>query len=211
MFNTGATNPSMSFEVDIPALSAKEFNTRFGSTGGDPSTGAYSALGTNFAGTAIVDRVSGPNNALVGVAHNFWGTTFFGGSTYTAFSANDGGQTVYVPFSSRKLSGSTWTQWDKVSVMNLGGGTVNVNVKYYNSNGSELLDLGTIPIQSLSVDSFNTRFGCDSGACNAGAFSPLGSSFEGSIVITGPSGSKLVGIMNTLYPNRLNTFNALAK
>ncbi len=215
LYNTGASSPSMQFEADIPPLSAKEFNTRFGGTGGYPSPGAFGALGNLFAGTAIVDKISGPDNALVGVAHNFWGTYFLGGSTYTAFSASDGGETLYVPFSARKNAGGTWTQWDKISFMNISGSSVQVDVKYYDGSGNVALDLtgvvGQITVPDLSVDSINTRYGCDSGACSASHLASLGDSFEGTIVISGPSGSRLVGIMNTLYPSRLNTFNVKAK
>jgi hypothetical protein len=217
LYATGAANPSMTISnVTIPAYSAKEWNTRFGaSPDPTPSPGDFNALGDLFAGTAIVERVSGPNNALVGVAHNFWGHYFFGGSTYTAFSANDGADTLYVPFSARKQAGGNWTQWDKISFMNISGSSVQVDVKYYDGNGNVVLDLtgtvGPITVPNLSVDSINTQYGCDSGVCSPSHLNPLGDSFEGTIVIEAPSGSKLVGIMNTLYPNRLNTFNAKAK
>jgi hypothetical protein len=215
-YNTGATNPAMSFNITLPAGAAKEYNTRFGGTGGTPTAAQFAnALGSNFAGTVIVQKTgSGPNNALVGVAHNFWGTAFFGGSTYTAFGANDGGRTVFIPFSALKKSGNNFTQWDKVSIMNLGTSTVsNLDVRYYNTNGNQVLNLTpkNLSIPAKSVESINSRFGCDSGKCNGADLAALGNNFEGTIVVTGPSGAKLVGIMNTLFPNRFNSFNALAK
>jgi hypothetical protein len=214
-FNTGASSPSMTFNISLPAQSAKEYNTRFGGTGGTPTAAQFlSSLGSNFAGTVIVERTSGPQNALVGVAHNFWGTTFFGGSTYRAFGAAEAGRTVYIPFSARKSSGGNFTQWDKFSVMNLTGSTVNnLDIRYYNSSGTQVLNLTPkgIDIPNLSVESINSRFGCDSGACSGTDLNALGNSFEGTIVVTGPAGAKLIGIMNTLYPSRFNSFNALAK
>ena len=210
-YKTGAEKPSMQVVANIPPLSAKEFNTRFGGTGGNPSPSAFEAMGELFAGTAVVEKVSGPDNALVGVAHNFWGTYFFGGSTYTAIGANDAADTLFVPFSSRKQVGGTWTEWDKVSFMNVSGRGVQVTAKYYNSRGNVKLTIGPITVPNRSVDSINSRYGCDSNACSASDMASLGSSFEGTVVIEGSPGSKLMGIMNTLYPNRLNTFNAKAK
>jgi hypothetical protein len=213
-FNTGAATAAMTFTVSLPPGAAKEYNTRFGGTGGTPSAAQFAnRLGSNFGGTVIVEKTSGPNNALLGVAHNFWGGTFYGGSTYTAFGANDGGQTVYIPFSALKKSGNTFTQWDKVSIMNLGAPISDLTVRYYNTAGTEVLNLNnkTLPVPSLSVESINSRFGCDSGNCGAADLAGLGNSFEGTIVVSGPAGAKLVGIMNTLYPNRFNSFNALSR
>jgi hypothetical protein len=210
LYDTGAAMPSMQFTADIPALSAREFNTRFGGTGGNPSSDAFKVLGDLFAGTAIVEKISGPDNALVGVAHNFWGTTFFGGSTYTASSAGDAADTLFLPFATRKQPGGSWTEWDKGSVMNVTGSAVAVNIKYYNVAGAQLLEVGPCTIPNQSVESFNSRYGCDGVCCNASDLAALGDDFQGGIVVEGATGSKLIGIMNTLYPTRLNTFNAKA-
>ncbi len=204
----GATSPSLEYNQTIPPLTQKGNNTRFGNEGN------YNQLGGSFAGTVVVEKVSGPDNALIGVAHNFWGTTFFGGSTYTAFGESEGGSTIYAPFALRKQAGSTWTEWSNVSVMNLSGSSVALDVKFYNSSGSQVLDLtgaiGSVNVPDASVWGVNTRFGCSAGTCNSSALNGLGTSFEGTVVISGPPGSKLVSTMNTLYPNRLNTFNAKA-
>jgi hypothetical protein len=216
-YKIGETSPAFEWPMTIPPNSAKEINTRVGGTGfTNPTPEQIAALGTNFNGGAVVRKTSGPDNALVGVAHNFWGNAFFGGSTYAALTQGQAGSMVYAPFAYRLQSGGDWKQWSKVTVMNITGSTVPVEVKFYNPDGSLKYDLtgdtGLFNIADGSVVAVNTLVGCDLGLCPASLLNNLGTNFSGTVVISSPtSGARLAGVMNILYPSRLNTFNAIAK
>jgi hypothetical protein len=216
-YKIGETAETFHWDMTLPPYSAKEINTRVGGTGfTNPTPEQIAALGTNFNGGAVVQKLTGPDNALVGVAHNFWGNAFFGGSTYAALTQGQAGSTVYAPFAYRLQSGGNWSQWSKVTVMNITGSAVPVEVKFYKPDGSLQYDLtaatGTFNIADGSVVAVNTVIGCDLGLCGGGLMNNLGTNFTGSVVVSSPaSGAKLAGVMNILYPSRLNTFNAIAK
>jgi hypothetical protein len=216
-YQIGQSKATMTYEIDLDPFSAREINTRVGGTGfTDPTPQQMEKLGTNFNGGAVVETISGPANALVGVAHNFWGESFFGGSTYVALTEAQAGTSVYAPFAHRIQSGGNWNQWSKITVMNLSGKSVDVEVKFYKPNGSLRYDLtaqtGTLSIPDGSVIAVNTATGCDLKLCSASLLNNLGTSFDGSVVISSStSGAKLAGVQNILYQTRLNTFNAIAK
>jgi hypothetical protein len=212
-YRIGESIETLHWDMTLPPYSAKEINTRVGGTGfTDPTPDQIAALGTNFNGGAVVEKLTGPDNALVGVAHNFWGWSFFGGSTYSALTEEEAGTTVYAPFAHRMPD----VQWSKVTVMNMTGSPVDVEVKFYNPDGSLHYDLtadtGTFSIADGSVVAVNTMVGCDLGLCPKSLMDNLGTIFDGSVVVSSSTpGAKLAGVMNVLYPSRLNTFNAKAK
>lgn len=216
-YKIGQTTETFHWDITLPPFSAKEINTRVGGTGfTNPTAAEIAALGSNFNGGAVVEKTSGPDNALVGVAHNFWGSSFLGGSTYAALTESEAGATVYAPFAYRQKSGSNWTQWSKITVMNITGSPVSVEVKYYNPDGSLHYDLtaatGAFNVANGSVVAVNTRVGCDLSLCSSTLMNNISTSFTGSVVVSSTTpGAKLAGVMNILYPSRLNTFNAQAK
>jgi hypothetical protein len=216
-YKIGETTPTLQWDMTLPPYSAKEINTRVGGTGfTNPTPQEISALGTNFNGGAIVRKISGPDNALVGVNHNFWGNAFFGGSTYSALTSGEAGSMVYAPYAQRIQSGGSWAKWSKVTAMNITGSNVVVEVKFYNADGNLAYDLtgdtGPFTVADGSVVAVNTLVGCDLGLCSGTLMNNLGANFLGSVVISSSTpGAKLAGVQNILYPSRLNTFNAVAK
>ena len=205
-FATGATTPAMTINDTIPAKQMGEYNTRYGSptNASYPASAFASAMGNSFNGSITIQCTNGQN--LAAVVHTFWSqTTENAASTYTCVPA--GATQVYIPFVPRVMLGGAWMAWAKVAVRNLSGSTANLSLQFYNTDGSAAMSPIAASIAGNSGDGYNTRYGSDSGAVPASAYTALGTSFVGNLAIT--SSQPIIAVCNLIMrPLESNTYNA---
>lgn len=210
---TGASAPSYVVASTIPANQAREFNTRFGGTNGNPSPASFLAnLGTSFAGSVIIKS----SQPIVAVVHSFWGNSFNAGSSSSLIGSSNTASTWYIPYAPRSCSSnpcpaatatSGWLNWSKIVIMNVSGSPVNVTAQYVNADGSSHGSPFTLnSLQNGSVDAFNTRFGSDSGSVTAAQMdSTLGATFEGGAIISA-TGNIVVSVIQQM-PEDIENWN----
>jgi hypothetical protein len=206
-------NELESFNDTVAGNSAKGYNTQFAAN--TPDSGAlFAALGTNLNGSVVI-RATDPNNAknIVAIANLQWSAQADGvglaGNAYTSVPAGD--DTIYVPGTFRRITGSTWEQFTGLIVQNVGPAACNdFNVQWISREGDTLLEY-TDSLEENISHGYNTNFGGQiPGGSNP---SSLGNQFRGSVFISGAAGCQLAAIHNTLFPEQTesSTYNAFGK
>ena len=199
----------------IAPLSAKGLNTK---NGGDFPASDFDAL--SYAGGGVPDWDGSvtieSDQPLVGVCTTGWDAAGHAG-VYALVTENDGASTLFVPAQYRLDWGSGWAQWSAINLMNVGSSTISKNdltIQYIDTDGNPIktftgsdLPSDLAPGAALGL---NTRNGGD---LDASAFNGFPTQnglprFIGGIYVTGPAGSKLVGVANIIYSNRASVYNA---
>lgn len=182
------------FNDSIPAKSSHGYNTRYN---GDAPASAMSALGTDFNGSVRV--VSTGNQEIIGL-----NKTWVEGSVNALemqVSERGGTATLLVPVVYRKTyngqyadpqNDSAWKSHTGVIVHNLGGSSVNVTVRIYNQNGTQVTSFNDV-IPANSPHGYNTRYYGDAPSHRIGL---LGYNFLGSMSIESTNGQPLIALVD---------------
>ena len=199
--------------VTIAPLSAKGLNTK---NGGDFPASDFDPL--SYAGGGVPDWDGSvtivSDQPLVGICNTGWDVAGSAG-VYALVTENDGADTLFVPAQYRLDWGTGWAQWSAINLMNVGTTTISRNdltIEYIDQSGNTVKTFtGTDLPSDLAPGAalgLNTRNGGD---LDASVFNTFGLSYIGGIYVTGPPGSKLVGVANIIYSNRASVYNAFPK
>jgi hypothetical protein len=156
-------------QINIPAHGAGSF-----------SFGGITALGTTFAGSAVLSA----DKYIATTVIEYSTTPGLDRAVYTGSSADDASDVMYIPL----ISQNAFDQLTTVSVQNADVGPVNISVKYVNRNTGNI-DL-TVPINGLPAGSAKYLKSDTIG---------LPAGFSGSAVITATG--KIVASANNPYVN----------
>ncbi len=170
------SNPSKTINYTIPANTTVGMNTR---NGGTLPPDTFNDLGEGWDGTAEITS----DKAVVATVITAWGRAggvYYEAGIYTAADKNRGATKYFVPDYKRVKDGDTWKEWSAAVVQNLGNSDAHVSLKFYDRNGTLKLQFNNEVIGSLSAIGYNSRFG---GTKPPADFDPLGTSFEGHVVI----------------------------
>lgn len=174
----------------IAPLSAIGLNTR---TGGDYPPSTFDDLNDTptWAGTATVES----DKPVVGTVLTQWnrGGTENDGAFYGAVSSTGGATKWFVPNEKRVQSGATWQKFSATIVQNLGASAADVTITYYNRAGTQVLQFANESIAAGAGLGLNTRTGGDKAPS---AFDPLGTSYEGHVVVNSNNGQPLAVVLN---------------
>jgi hypothetical protein len=158
---------------------------------------AMQALGTNWAGTVVVESTNAQN--LAGVGFYFSTTNVKDVMAFEAIPDTGASAKLYAPAVYRKLSGATSSQqWSTTLVQNLENVARTVNVKFYNTSG---VQVGAAAGYNVSIAG-NASIGLNLNTgvnLPAAALTDLGTNYSGGMVVEAPAGSKLVGVTNIFY------------
>ncbi len=201
--NAGSNNP-FDLTITIPAYASYGINTRNGGMlAHDNPTGwsnMQTTLGTWWDGTVVVDS----SQPLVGIVNTIWQNTSTAG-TYSAVGPSGGATALYVPEQYRVKSGSSWVKYSAAIVQNIGTSSANVTLTYYNPDGSQALRV-TDTIAAGAALGYNLRNG---GSKPASTFDPLGTNYQGGLLITSSQPLSVVGNMVWVSPTRAGTYNGV--
>ena len=172
----------------IPAYSTIGANTR---NGGDFPASAFNPLDVDqaWAGTVKIE-VSQPAVATVVTQWDRSGKWEAG--IYAAADVDAGATKVFVP-GVRRINPGSWQASSAVIVQNLGTGTADVTVDFYDRTGNKLLSFPNDSITPGAAWGYNTRNG---GNKPASDFNALGNAYEGHAVVTSNNGQPISVVLN---------------
>jgi len=201
--------PALTMIFTIAPLSAKGLNTK---TGGDFDASEFEDLSKAGGGVADWDGsvkiVS--DQQLVAVCNTVWDQAAKAG-VYAMVTEDDGAESLFVPAQYRREVSWGWAQWSALNLMNVGSSTIgasDLTIQYIDTDGNAVVSFSSSDLPGDlapgAAVGLNTRNGGD---LDEGDFTPLGTNFIGGVYVTGPSGSKLVGVANIIYNNRASVYN----
>jgi hypothetical protein len=92
-------------------------------------------------------------------------------------------------------------------VQNPNAAAANLTLNFYNTDGSAAMAPLAATIAANSGDAYNTRFGSDSGAVPASAFTGLGTTFVGNLYVH--SSQPVIAVCNLIWkPAESDTYSA---
>lgn len=181
--------PPLVLNGSIPPFSTIGANTR---NGGNFAASDFAPLDVDqaWAGTVKVE-VSEPAVATVVTQ---WDRTGGGeAGVYAAADQSAGATKVFVPGVKRIMPSGTWQDFSAVIVQNLGSGTADVTVEFFDAAGTSLLTFSNDSIAPGAGLGYNTRNGGDK---PAGDFNALGDNYVGQAVVTSNNGQPLSVVLN---------------
>jgi len=205
--------PVLEVPYTIPPSSAVGMNFK---NGGDLDWSVFEALtkGSPYDWDGSVTVTS--DQDVVGVGITSWESAQSAG-VYAMVTPNEGAESLFVPAQYRIDWGGGWAQWSAINLQNVGGSTISksdLTIQYIDTDGNEIASFSGADLPfDLAVGAalgLNTRNGGDLAASAFNVFPTEGGlpRFVGGIYITGPAGSKLVGVANIIYNNRASVYNA---
>lgn len=179
-------NPSKTVNITIPAYSAAGLNMRSGYNG---DRTYFDDLGSNWDGSVTI---TSDKAVVANVITQWFRSAGPESGYYAAANTATSGNKYFVPAVRRIKDGSNWKEFSAVIVQNLTSSSNTVTVKFYDRAGNLKLTLTDTLAGGASVG-YNTKNG---GSHNASDFDPLGTDFEGHVVVegTGAVGVVLNGI-----------------
>ncbi|NIN66162.1 MAG: hypothetical protein GTO63_16005 [Anaerolineae bacterium] len=180
--------PLLTFSDTIPAYSSHWYNTRHGAqVPGGAST--FDALGDEFLGSAVISSTE----PIVGLS-----TVLREGVAGASQGLPYGSGTLVYPVLYRTKGGGQWTGYSAVVVQNLDpDDAITVHAQFLNSDGTVGVEFDA-DIPANSAHSYNTRLGAQTPG-GAGTYSPLGTSWVGTAIVSTTSPDGIVGmVQNTM-------------
>jgi hypothetical protein len=191
--SSGQTNLTLTKTVASNAAIGANTNT-----GGDFDPNQYaSALGNNWQGSVIVRSTNSTNLGVIAYSIRP-GTNVAGGTS--AAATTDAGLETFLPAVYQKntqnvscpSSDSAWTIFSLIRIQNPGTvNATNVDIYYYNSDGSTVFQELDRQVQAGKSYNRNTRVMCNE--------IPLGGNWTGSVYIRGDQ--PLVAVIENLWGN----------
>lgn len=199
--DTGNTDLDITRTHD--AYTARGYNTRTG--GSEPAT-TFNVLGSTWDGSVQVDA----SQPLAAVGTTIWGVKDAAGH-YKLVASVDGRASVVLPLQYRNGSGAncdSYTNYSAINVLNVGASPTTVQIQYYDDSGiAKLATPLTATLQPGQAVGANT---CTGGDFNSSQFTPLGSTFTGSAVVT-TSGGSITAIANLIYPTSAAVYDGVGR
>ena len=192
----------LSFDDTIPGQTAHIFNFRY--SGSEMPTSIFDNLdtllgGTNFAGSATVERIAG-SGEIIGICHQNYANPMRA-FTYEALGPGMGTMKVAFPDTYKVKSGSSWTTWSAPMIQNFSTtSTANVDIYFFTHDqanggtGNAVLHLSKA-IAPASRCGINTRY--DTPCVSLSELDPLGTNWEGSIFVISQN-QNIGGVMTTI-------------
>ncbi len=175
-------NPSKTVNITIPPYSAAGLNMRSGYNGDNTF---FDDLGTSWDGSV---KITSDKAVVANVITQWFRPTGAESGYYAAANTKDNASKFFVPGVRRVQTGGTWVEYSAVIVQNLSTSNNTVTAKFYDRNGNLKLTLTDTLAPGASIG-YNTKNG---GSRDAADFDPLGTSFEGHVVVTG---SQSIGVV----------------
>lgn len=191
-YNATNGNLDLTLTKNINSGAAIAANTR---TGGDFAASAYNVLGNAWAGSVVVDTTNGTQVSVI--SYSIRPGNNIAGST-TAAIASDGGKETFLPAIYQRNTDNVscpndpnndWIQYSLIRIQNpTGSNATDVDIYYYNLDGSTAYQELNQSIQAGKSMNRNTRVNCSS--------IPLNGNWTGSVFVR--SNVDLVAVSETL-------------
>ena len=180
--------PDLVLHNTIPPYSTIGANTR---NGGNFPASAFDPLNVDLAWDGSVKiEVSQP--AVATVITQWDRSTKWEAGVYAAADVSAGATKIFAP-GVKRINPGSWQKWSAVIVQNLGTGTADVTVDFYDRAGTKLLSFTHDSIAPGAALGYNTRNG---GSKPGGDFNVLGNAFEGHVVVTSNNSQQLAVVLN---------------
>ncbi|MCO6452343.1 MAG: hypothetical protein J5I90_16310 [Caldilineales bacterium] len=181
-------DPGVTLNTTIPPRAAIGANTR---NGGSFPASAFDPLNSVEDWSGAV-KITVDQDAAGTVITQWDRGGLLEAGIYTLANEAGGATKIFTP-NVKRINPGTWQKWSAVIVQNLGGSAADVTVAFYNRSGTKVLEFANDSIGVGASLGYNTRNGGDK---PASAFDPLGTSFEGHVVVTSNNGQPLAVVLN---------------
>lgn len=191
-YNAANGNLDLTLTKNVNSGAAVGANTR---TGGDWAASSYNVLGNAWAGSVVVDTTNGTQVSVT--AYSIRPGNNVAGAT-SAANTNDGGKETFLPAVYQRNTDNVscpndpnndWTQYSLMRFQNpTGSNATNVDIYYFNQDGSSAYQELNQSIQAGKSINRNTRVNCST--------IPLGGNWTGSVYVH--SDVDLVAVSETL-------------